>query len=375
MKRQARNRKITALLALFLALPACLFAQSARSQQTPSADSSSAPWTFAVAGDSRNCGDVVMPTIAAGVAKDHAAFYLHLGDFRKLSDFDEDLQHQPKYIASPLSISTYESIAWDDFLQSQVATFTVPVFLGIGNHELVWPHTREMYLIQFADWLDAPLLKNQRLADDKNNHQLRTYFHWIQDGIDFISLDNASGDAFDETQVLWLEHTLQLDASNPQIQTVVVGMHEALPDSISSNHAMDESEDGLISGQRVYRDLLAVQNNAKKHVYVLASHSHYYMEEIFDTAYWRANGGVLPGWIVGTAGAYRYALPPNKTEATVAETNVYGYLLGTVKPGGEINFQFRKLEESDVPASVVSEYKQEFVHWCFEKNSALRSIP
>ena len=375
MKRQARNRKITALLAFFLAVPACLFAQSARSQQTPSTDSSSAPWTFAVAGDSRNCGDVVMPTIAAGVAKDHAAFYLHLGDFRKLSDFDEDLQHQPKYIASPLSISTYESIAWDDFLQSQVATFTVPVFLGIGNHELVWPHTREMYLIQFADWLDAPLLKNQRLADDKNNHQLRTYFHWIQDGIDFISLDNASGDAFDETQVLWLEHTLQLDASNPQIQTVVVGMHEALPDSISSNHAMDESEDGLISGQRVYRDLLAVQNNAKKHVYVLASHSHYYMEEIFDTAYWRANGGVLPGWIVGTAGAYRYALPPNKTEATVAETNVYGYLLGTVKPGGEINFQFRKLEESDVPASVVSEYKQEFVHWCFEKNSALRSIP
>jgi len=194
-------------------------------------------------------------------------------------------------------------------------------------------------------------------------------------GMEVIVVDNASGDAFDETQVLWLEHTLQLDASNPQIQTVVVGMHEALPDSISSNHAMDESEDGLISGQRVYRDLLAVQNNAKKHVYVLASHSHYYMEEIFDTAYWRANGGVLPGWIVGTAGAYRYALPPNKTEATVAETNVYGYLLGTVKPGGEINFQFRKLEESDVPASVVSEYKQEFVHWCFEKNSALRSIP
>jgi calcineurin-like phosphoesterase family protein len=374
MWQPARNHGVFAAFAILFAAPACLFAQSTPPAPGTSADSSPAPWNFAVAGDSRNCGDVVMPAVAAGVAKDHAAFYLHLGDFRKLSDFDEDLQHQPKYIATPLSISTYELIAWDDFLQSQIATFTVPVFLGIGNHELVWPHTREMYLIQFVDWLDAPILKSQRLADDKNNHQLRTYFHWIQGGIDFISLDNASDDAFDETQVLWLEHTLQLDASNPQIQTVVVGMHEALPDSISSNHAMDESEHGLIAGRRVYRDLLALQNNSRKHVYVLASHSHYYMEGIFNTAYWRANGGVLPGWIIGTAGAYRYALPPNKAEATVAETNVYGYLLGTVKPGGEINFTFRKLEESDVPSSVVNEYKQGFVHWCFEKNSDPSSI-
>jgi Calcineurin-like phosphoesterase len=375
MTRQARNCKIAAVLTFFLAAPACLFAQSAASQQNPSADPSSTAWNFAVAGDSRNCGDVVMPAIAAGVAQDHAAFYLHLGDFRKLSDFDEDLQHQPKYIASPLSISTYEAIAWDDFLQSQIATFTVPVFLGIGNHELVWPHTRDMYIIQFADWLDTPMLKNQRLADDKNNHQLKPYFHWIQGGIDFISLDNATDDAFDETQIRWLERTLELDAGNPKIQTVVVGMHEALPDSISSNHAMDESEAGLISGRRVYRDLLAIQNNSQKRVYILASHSHYYMEGIFNTEYWRVNGGVLPGWIVGTAGAYRYALPRSKPEATVAETNVYGYLVGTVKPDGEINFTFRKLQESDVPPPVLNEYKADFVHWCFEKNSAPSSLP
>jgi hypothetical protein len=370
MKRPARNHKILAALAILLGSPAGLLAQSAGSPQSPSADPASAPWNFAVSGDSRNCGDVVMPAIAAGVAKDHSAFYLHLGDFRKLSDFDEDLQHQPKYIASPLSISTYESVAWDDFLQSQAAAFSVPVFLGIGNHELVWPHTRDMYLIQFADWLDAPILKGQRLADDKTNHQLRTYFHWIQGGVDFISLDNATSDAFDETQVLWFERTLKLDAANPQVQTVLVGMHEALPDSISSNHAMDESEEGIISGRRVYRDLLKIQDDSHKRVYVLASHSHYYMEGIFNTEYWRANGGVLPGWIVGTAGAYRYALPRNKTEAKVAETDVYGYLLATVKPGGEINFTFRKLAESDVPAAVVNEYKQDFVHWCFEKNSA-----
>jgi Calcineurin-like phosphoesterase len=370
MKRPASYRVVFAAFGVLLTLPACLVGQSAASQQSPSIEPSSASWNFAVSGDSRNCGDVVMPAIAAGVAEDNAAFYWHLGDFRKLSDFDEDLQHQPKYVSNPLSISTYEAIAWDDFLQSQVASFTVPVFLGIGNHELVWPHTRDMYLIQFADWLDSPLLKSQRVADDRNNHLLRTYFHWIQGGIDFISLDNATDDAFDETQVLWFERTLKLDAGNPKVPTIVVSMHEALPDSISSNHAMDESDEGIISGRRVYRDLLKIQNDSQKRVYVLASHSHYYMEGIFNTEYWRTNGGVLPGWIVGTAGAYRYALPRNKAEAKAAQTDVYGYLLATVKPGGEIDFTFRKLNESDVPASVASEYKQEFVDWCFEKNSA-----
>jgi Calcineurin-like phosphoesterase len=361
---------------IFAAPPQFALAQSAppaRPAPAASAEPSSTAWNFAVSGDSRNCGDVVIPAIAAGVAKDHAAFYWHLGDFRKLSDFDEDMQHQPKNIASPLSISTYLATAWDDFLQNQIATFgPTPVFLGIGNHELVWPHTREMYLIQFADWLDDLVLRDQRLADDKNNHKLATYFHWIQGGIDFISLDNATEDAFDPPQVLWFERTLKLAAANPHIQTVVVGMHEALPDSISSNHAMDESEPGIVSGRRVYRDLLALQNDAHKRVYVLASHSHYYMDGIFNTEYWRNNGGVLPGWIIGTAGAIRYALPPNKTEAKAAETNVYGYLLATSKANGEIDFAFRKLNESDIPASVVGTYKADFVHWCFEKNSAAR---
>jgi hypothetical protein len=39
-------------------------------------------WKFAVSGDSRNCGDIVMPAIAAGVLKSGAEFYWHLGDFR-----------------------------------------------------------------------------------------------------------------------------------------------------------------------------------------------------------------------------------------------------------------------------------------------------
>ena len=42
----------------------------------------SAPWTFVVSGDSRNCGDVVMPSIAAGAQAGRARFDWHLGDLR-----------------------------------------------------------------------------------------------------------------------------------------------------------------------------------------------------------------------------------------------------------------------------------------------------
>src|ERR1035438_3520244 len=46
--------------------------------------SNAASWKFAVSGDSRNCGDIVMPAIAQGVAHDGAAFYWHLGDYRAI---------------------------------------------------------------------------------------------------------------------------------------------------------------------------------------------------------------------------------------------------------------------------------------------------
>jgi hypothetical protein len=147
-------------------------------------------------------------------------------------------------------------------------------------------------------------------------------------------------------------------------------MHEALPNSISENHSMNQADDQGKSGDQVYKDLLQLQK--KRTVYVLASHSHYYMEDIFNTPYWQQNGGVLPGWIVGTGGAHRYALPKPNT-ATVAKTNVYGYLLGTAnpqgKPAGTVTFAFKQLEDSDIPLSVVRNYTQEFVHWCFVDNT------
>ena len=330
-------------------------------------------WYFGVSGDSRNCGDVVMPGIAAGVIQSGASFYWHLGDFRAIYEFDEDMQHQLEHLAAPLNIIDYEQTAWDDFIRNQITPFgDLPVFLGIGNHETIPPKTREQYLIQFADWLDAPQLRQQRLKDDPSSHKLTAYYHWIQNGVDFINLDNSTADQFDALQMAWFEKTLQAAESNSQIRTVVVGMHEALPQSISENHSMNQFLVGTESGRRVYIDLLKTQNEAHKRVYVLASHSHYYMEGIFNTEYWRTHGGVLPGWIVGTAGAIRYALPTDHSGARTAETNVYGFLLAEVRPSGEIEFTFKRLQESDVPDAVAARYKPDFVHWCFVENSVAR---
>jgi hypothetical protein len=372
------NRRIVLCAALFAFVAtravAPALAQTATHESAPAPQQpNSGSWYFAASGDSRNCGDVVMPAIAANVIQSGASFYWHLGDFRAIYEFDEDMQHQLEHLAVPLNIIDYEQTAWDDFIRNQIAPFgDLPVFLGIGNHETIPPKSREQYLIQFADWLDVPRLREQRLKDDPFSHKLTANYHWIQNGVDFINLDNSTADQFDALQMAWFEKTLQAAESNPQIRTVVVGMHEALPQSISENHSMNQFLAGTESGRRVYTDLLKTQNQAHRRVYVLASHSHYYMEGIFNTEYWRTHGGVLPGWIVGTAGAIRYALPTDHSGARTAETNVYGFLLAEVKPSGEIEFTFKRLQESDVPPAVAGRYKPEFVHWCFVENSAAR---
>ncbi len=333
---------------------------------SPTAQSS--PWRFVASGDSRNCGDIVMPAIAASALKREPRFYWHLGDLRKTTDFDEDMAHQPERLKRPMTIVEYENQAWNDFIENQLAPFgSVRVFVGIGNHETYWPRTREDFLLQFADWLNAPALQRQRLADNPRDHRLRAYYHWIEGPVDFIYLDNATADQFDGAQMAWVRGVLERARANPQVRSVVVAMHKALPDSISAGHSMNESPAGTESGRAVYRHLLEL-HNASKHVYVLASHSHFYMEGIFNTEWWRTHGGVIPGWIVGTAGAVRYALPPAWKDAKRAETNVYGYLQGTVQPDGSVQFDFERVSETDVPASVVARYKSEFVHWCFAEN-------
>ena len=271
-----------------------------------------------------------MPTIAEGVSRNRAEFYWHLGDLRAIYDFDQDFKQLASGQPKPLSIIDYENQAWNDFIENQIAPFgTMAFFLGIGNHETTPPKTRADFLIQFADWLDSPVLREQRLKDDPKDHKLHTYYHWVERGIDFINLDNATHDQFDAEQMKWVEALLARDTGDPTIRTVIVGMHAALPDSISSGHSMNEWTEGAASGRRVYQDLLRLRNESHKKVYVLASHSHFFMDGIFNTDHWRTNGGVLPGWIVGTAGAVRYPQPPNHSDAKNYKEYVYGYLLAT----------------------------------------------
>ncbi len=327
-----------------------------------------APWSFMVSGDSRNCGNVVMPSIAAAAHANRAAFYWHLGDLRAIYDFDDDYRSlNPK-----ATILDYEKFAWTDFQRSQIEPFgETPFFLGIGNHETIPPKSREEFTTTFADWLDAPVLREQRLRDDPQDHQVRTYYHWIRDGVDFVNLDNATVDEFDATQLKWLKLVLQRDLQNPDIRALVVGMHEALPESLARGHSMSDAPGPEAAGLEVYADLLAVKK--VKPVYVLASHSHYVMEGIFDTPYWREHGGVLPGWIIGTAGAYRYALPAAAPQAKFAKTLVYGYLLATVSPQGSrpedpIKFEFQQVTEASTPSDVIGRYGSEFVHRCYQEN-------
>ena len=337
------------------------------------------PWRFAVSGDSRNCGDVVMPAIAASVLRHDAAFYWHLGDFRLMSGIDEDMAAR---YGADLSLEDYHRDAWGDFISHQVAAFgLVPVYLGIGNHELYGHKTTADYVQQFAYWLDKPELARQRAADNPPSDSL-TYYHWQKRHVDFISLDNAAEEGFSPVQLRWLEGVLAKDEKNSGIFTVVVGMHRALPNSLACAHSMNgdlatsatTATQSVTSGRRAYQDLLVWQRRTQKRDYVLESHSHFFMERIFETPYWKNTGkpdrGVLPGWIVGTAGAKRYPLPKNIPQGIRAATNVAGYLLGTVNPDGMINFEFQEVTPADVPAALHDEFKDDFIKACFLENKA-----
>ena len=130
----------------------------------------------------------------------------------------------------------------------------VPVFLGIGNHEMVPPKNRPQYIVQFADWLDKPVLRKQRLADNPDDHVLKTYNHWIERGVDFISMDNASPDMFDAAQMTWFSTVLGNAAKNPEVRTVVLGMHATLPEGLSAGHSMNDSPQQEPLGARFTRN-------------------------------------------------------------------------------------------------------------------------
>src|SRR5271167_2779218 len=144
MTQQSDNHLLSASsreFCTFLLLLTLCCAGRLRGQEKPSSGGS---WRFAVSGDSRNCGDIVMPAIAQGVRRSGAEFYWHLGDFRAIYTFDEDLV-PPASLglpAKPMGISQYTGSAWPDFIAHQIVPFgNLPVFLSPGNHEMIPPMT------------------------------------------------------------------------------------------------------------------------------------------------------------------------------------------------------------------------------------------
>jgi hypothetical protein len=340
------------------------------------------PWRFAVSGDSRNCGDVVMPAISRSVLAHDVEFYWHLGDFRVGYAIDEDMQDRS---SGKLSLEEYLRTAWDDFLTNQIDPFDpLTVHLGIGNHELyLHGATKEDERLSHSEFI-AKFKKG--LAGSKT-----AYYRWKLRPVDFINLDNSFNDGFEEDQMAWLETVLKEDRSDDDVHAIVVGMHRALPNSLACGHSMNgdpssPAEDNLkslTSGRRTYENLWDFQRTTRKPVYVLASHSHLYMEDIFNTAYWNnknerdkaildkgkeKEGRTLKGWLVGTAGAKRYRLPDNLPPDSPAISYAYGYLLATVSPDGTIQFEFKQITEDDVPTNVWGKFSRKFVDSCFLAN-------
>ena len=144
-KIQSSLLKLALLLSVF---SAAAFAQSSDQNK---------PWYFAVSGDSRNCGDIVMPAIASDASKHSAAFYWHLGDLRAIYGADQDFVAEASQQGQPTDLPAYEQQAWDDFIENQIKVWgDVPFYLGIGNHEVAPPKSRAEFIQKFHAYLDRP---------------------------------------------------------------------------------------------------------------------------------------------------------------------------------------------------------------------------
>ena len=342
-------------------------------------------WYFAVSGDSRDCGDLIMPKIANSLAAKSKQvplkFYWHLGDFRALFRLDCDMAKRmdpPKKCALESKTDelkpteAYLKAAWPDFIEHQVKPFEqagIPIYLGMGNHETI-NRSRDEFRFAFRKWLTQPAITAQRKADVKKkipSQEGDTYFHFVLKGVDFIYLDNSTiynidpvtkkpDPGFSADQIKWLDAILKADEADKSVKAVVVGMHAALPESFSRSHAMDKTCESFCNGKRAYGMLERVRARGKQ-VLVLASHSHYVEPNAYDTP--ELKGHVLPGWIIGTAGAEQYRLDIK-----------YGYLLVEVKPDGTLSPSFQPVNR-DSPPLVPGEGGTQLTRYCFEKNKRL----
>jgi hypothetical protein len=395
------NTKTKATYAVLLLIFVITLSAITWSQAAPQAANTT--WYFAVSGDSRDCGDLIMPKIAQAIADNRQSapveFYWHLGDLRAIYRIDCDIakdgtkeigkdfvnsgvffqcssgrpsdnETKPSAEQTKALKDKYLSQAWPDFIKSQITPFEklgLPFYLGIGNHELIKPKTRDQFRDQFKKWLTNPAIQDQRASDRTHGIDSKdgdTYFHFIWKGVDIIYLDNAGiyddqgsnqDPGFSEVQLKWLDLVLKRDEADPQVKAIIVGMHAALPESVAKDHAMDRNCASFCSGKRAYNRLGVTQSRGKK-IYILASHSHYFEEYVYDTPEHNYHG--LRGWIIGTAGAEQY-----RPEIR------YGYLLVGVSSDGTVRASFERVYRDSLP----NEGAQALVNYCFDQNKRLPS--
>ena len=76
---------------------------------------------------------------------------------------------------------------------------------------------------------------------------------------------------------------------------------------------------------------------------------------------------IVPGWIIGSAGAHRYLLP--KTAQKGAKEHIYGYVQGVVHPDGSIDFALHELSEDDLVRSKWPNAPLDAIHECYIHNA------
>jgi hypothetical protein len=129
---------------------------------------------------------------------------------------------------------------------------------------------------------------------------------------------------------------------------------------------MDDWRLGQQTGELVYAWLYDAQASGK-HVYIIASHSHYYSPDIYNTTFWRQyTKTIVPGVLIGTAGAFRLPMPANV--ASGSKSMVYGYLRATVHPDDTIDFSFQQLSENDLQSAKWPGAPAAAIHECFIHN-------
>jgi hypothetical protein len=363
------------LLGLFLLLLSPALAEAAQPAGVPAHPARS--WSFVVSGDSRNCGDLIMPVIARGAIQRGARFYWHLGDLRALYEIDEDYAGLHKLDLDKLKLGllpqtemdSYLKAAWPDFLENQLRAFKVPFFLGIGNHEAIG-RTRDQFLAFFHDQLNTPAIQKQRELDSPGDSTVRTYYHWRERNVDFLYLDNSSS-SIDADQLAWFMATVTKIEADSTARALIVGMHESLPYSYSFSHSMNSASDQGASGLAVYQRLLDYKKKGKP-VYIFSSHSHYFLADLFNTSYWQSHGGALPGYLIGTAGAQHYSIPPEVKEFAQYAENQYGYLVVTVnedpKADDPLALRFVRVTRKDLLPDAVRRFGAAAVKFCFSEN-------